>query len=326
MKSHSVVKLAVAALVALGGCAAPSLPTPAPLGAVADRGPSWISREASSSNELLYISDEANFDVYIYSFPALKLVGKLTGFNQPEGECTDRKGDLWIANTGNERILEFAPGKKQPIQSFLDPTGYPGSCAIDASSGDLAVTNTFGFSGAGGILIYRHARGVPVVYSNPHQYYYYFDGYDARGNLYVDGMTSGYGYALSELPNGKHSMTNVTVSGATLHLPGTVQFDGSTLVLGDQECNGGKSSCLYEASASGSNATITGSTALGGSCDVAQAVVQNGDVAAGNYAYCSHSKSSTAIWAYPAGGKATASVTGVHIPLGAAIGQASAAP
>lgn len=285
-----------------------------------DRGASWFSAKAASSGPLLYVTDFYNFDVYIYSVPSLKRVGKLTGFFEPEGECGDAHGNVWIAVTGDELIEEFKPGGETPIATLDDPLGYPVSCAVDAATGNLAVANIFGNSGSGGILIYAHARGTPAFYANPSQYYYYFDGYDAQGNLYASGMTSKNVYALSALHAGKKTMASVSIRGGELYFPGTVLWSGSALVLGDQECDGGTSSCLYEASVSGTIVSITKRISLAGSCDVAQVALQSKELFGGDYQYCTRVKSSSINrWAYPAGGKPIGSVTGVYDPIGAAI-------
>jgi hypothetical protein len=285
-----------------------------------DRGVSWLAAKAASSGPLLYVTDLYNFDVDVYSVPSLKQVGKLTGFFEPEGECSDAHGDVWITVTGDEQIEEFKAGGKTPIATLDDPLGYPVGCAVDAATGNLAVANIFGNSGSGGILIYAHARGTPAYYANPNQSYYYFDGYDAHGDLYASGMTSKNVYALSVLPVGKKTMASLSIRGGKLYFPGTVLLSGSTLVLGDQECDGGTSSCLYEASVSGTIASLTKKIPLTGSCDVAQVALQSKALFGGDYEYCTHVKSSSIDrWAYPAGGKPLQSVTGVYDPIGAAI-------
>jgi hypothetical protein len=49
-------------------------------------------------NELLYVSDYSSpyrsNDVLVYSYPQGKLVGKLTGFTEPAGECVDSAGNV----------------------------------------------------------------------------------------------------------------------------------------------------------------------------------------------------------------------------------------
>jgi len=285
-----------------------------------DRGASWLSPKAANSGPLLYITDFYNFDVYVYSVPSLKRVGKLTGFFEPEGECSDAQGNVWIAVTGDDLMEEFKPGDKTPIATLDDPLGYPVSCAVDTATGNLAVANIFGYSGAGGILVYTHARGTPAFYANPNQFYYYFDGYDAHGNLYASGMTSKNAYALSVLRLGKKTMASLSVRDGKLYFPGTVLWNGSTLVLGDQQCGGGTSSCLYEASVSATTVSVTKKIPLAGSCDVAQVALQSKELFGGDYEYCTRVKSSRINrWAFPAGGKPLQSITGIYDPVGAAI-------
>jgi hypothetical protein len=278
-----------------------------------------MSADASKAKQLLYISDGQTYDVYIYAFPALKLTGKLTGFSLPQGECSDTNGDVWITNTQTEQILEFKPGETHPARAITDPSGYPVGCAIDAATGNLAVTNIFGFGGPGNVLIYRNARGTPAFYANRSQYYYYFAAYDSTGDLYASGKSSKGSYWLSVLHRGKSSMSTVVVSGGTIHVPGAVVWAKPFLILGDQDCEGRHSSCFYETSVSGTTAKVTGTTRLNGSCDVAQALVEGGRLVGGDDQRCGHGKSSVDVWPYPRGGNPTNSATGVAVPVGAAI-------
>ncbi|HEY4433559.1 MAG TPA: hypothetical protein VGM99_04070 [Candidatus Cybelea sp.] len=281
-----------------------------------DRGSSWEDA-AASSGPLLYLSDFRNYDVYIYTVPALKMVGKITGFFEPQGECSDNNGNVWITNTGAQQILEFRPGSNRPVAMLDDSTGYPVGCAVDLRNGDLAVTNLFDLYGPGGVLVFKNARGTPRPYLNLNQFYYYFAGYDAHGNLYTDGLTKDNAFTLSLLPSGASKMSTITVRGATLHFPGTIVRSGSSLVIGDQECGGKKTSCLYEAAISGRTAAVMKTIDLRGSCDVAQTALANGRLFGGNY--CPQGTSGADRWAFPAGGKPQASVPGAHDPIGAAI-------
>jgi hypothetical protein len=287
--------------------------------AVPDRAAPWMAPEAAQST-LLYVSDSGKWIVEVYSFPALKHLGTLTGFDAPQGECSDSRGNLWLANTKSNEMLEFAHGGKSPIKRLVDPTGPPVGCAVDPTTGNLAVTNIFDFSGAGEVLIYRKAGGTPSPYSNPKQQTYYFAGYDGKGNLYVSGQTATGAYILSVLPRGKATMSSVGVRGGALYFPGTVTWSGSSLVLGDQECTRHQQSCLYETTVSGGIATIKGVTHLTGACDVAQAQVQKNLLVGGDYQHCAHhATSSVDLWPFPKGGAATKKVTGVQVPVGTAI-------
>jgi hypothetical protein len=309
--------------------AGPSAPLAAAIdratGSVIDRAASWLAPGAKTANELLYVSDLGTFDVNVYSFPSLSMVGKLTGFNEPQGECAGSGGDFWVTSTGNEQIWEFAHGGTSAIAKLSDPVGYPVGCAIDPTNGNLAVTNLYDFSGSGGVLIYEHGGGTPRSHSNSSQYYYYFDGYDPHGNLYVSGMTLKKQYQLFVLPHDSDSMSQVTIKGATLYLAGTVAWAASHLVLGDQRCKNRASSCLYELTVSGKTASVTGTTPLNEACDVAQVWIGSDQIAGGDYEYCRKRASSADLWPYPAGGNPSARVKGLREPVGAVVSIGSSA-
>lgn len=312
----STALLAVALLAACNSSAL--APTSSAL-ADADKTPSWVSPVAASASRLLYISDLGKFDVYIYAFPSLVVVGKLTGFNDPQGECSDAAGNVWIANAGSAQMLEYAHGSITTIGSLSDPVGAPVGCAIDPATGNLAVMNVYDFSSAGSVLVYAKARGTPRIYSNSQARSYYFGAY-RNGSLYVSGASGKGAYVLSLLAKGASSMSSIAVKGGTLYFPGTVAWRSSKLVLGDQRCQNTATSCLYDLTLSGKTATIERTIKLGGSCDVAQAWVGATRVAGGNNAeYCSNGKSRVELWPYPAGGKPTASVASPRAPVGATI-------
>ena len=288
-----------------------------------DRGVSWMSPGAAKS-ALLYVSDLGTFDVDVYVLPSRKRSGKLTGFDEPQGECTDPKGNVWVTNTGAFQVVKYAHAGTKPIAILNDPLGYPVGCAIDPASGNLAVANLKGLSGAGVVLVYERARGTPAAFANPKQYSYYFAAYDAKGDLYVSGATGPKlnSYMLSVLPHHSTSMSTVAISGGKLYFPGTVAWVGSTLVLGDQKCRNHATSCFYELKVSGKKAKIAHTTPLTDACDVAQAWVGKKHIAGGDYRYCG-GPSSADIWPYPSGGAPSAKVTGLQIPFGTALSPSS---
>ncbi len=332
MVGWSARAFALAAIVALPACnggslvripSQPAQRTDLTVAAIAPehhgRLPSWIAANARKA-KLLYVSDAGRFTVDVYTVPELKLAGKISGIDRPQGECSDGDGNVWITSTQGLEILEFAHGGKTPIKVLGDPAGYPAGCAIDPVTKDLAVTNMRGFSGAGSVLIYRHAAGVPAIYQNPAQYYYFLAAYDSHGTLYASGQTAAAAYSLSALYPGRHALASLAIKGATLYFPGTVEWLGSTLILGDQLCGNKKGSCLYRASVTGKTVNVAGVTYLNGACDVAQAIIGKREVIGGNVAQCGRGgKSGVDLWRFPAGGDPTKRVTGLDAPVGAAL-------
>jgi hypothetical protein len=168
----------------LVGCSAKGLqPSLAPMSAPqADHRRSWIAPGAKKSN-LLYVSDDGTNDVDIYSYPKGTLQGTLTGFSFPEGECTDKKGDVFVTNDDAENVLEYAHGGTTPIATLSDTGYYPVGCSVDKITGDLAVTNTYNTSfTSGSVAIYQHASGSPTYYTGAVLIYPHLCGYDPQGN------------------------------------------------------------------------------------------------------------------------------------------------
>lgn len=303
------MRAAFGLVLILTACAAP----PAP----ASYTPSGLAAPATSGARFLYVSDVENSVVDVYSVPALKLVDRLKDFFEPQGECTNAAGDVWIADTGYQTILEYAPGAKKPMATLDDYFGYPAGCAVNPINGDLAVTNEYANSGPSDVLVYANASGTPQAFRDNAQQIQYFAAYDDNGNLYVSGATIKGAYLLARLSAGAKALSSMKVSGATIHEPGTVLWNAGNLLLGDQACKGGSTSCLYVATVSGNTATVTSTIALGRSCDVVQIAIYNGALYGGN-GKCSHHRSTVDAWSYP-GGERDSAVAGSRAPIGAAV-------
>lgn len=150
-------------LAFLGGCGGVPQTTANmahPVTAQAD-GRSWTLPDAKGG-DLLYVSSPTSNVVYVYKYPGGALVSTLTGFDNPQGLCSDAKGDVWITNAdpnGNTDLIEYAHGGTSPIAT-LDDSGFePGGCAVDPITGDLAVGNAID-----DVAVWRNARGKPKYY------------------------------------------------------------------------------------------------------------------------------------------------------------------
>ena len=236
-----------------------------------DRGASWMSADAKGKSELLYVSDGATNDVYVYDYPKGTEVGKLTGFNYPDGQCVDAQGDVYITNFDAGTVLEYAHGGTIPIKT-LETNGYPIGCSV-SSAGDLAVANFSTQSGPGNVLVFKDASGTPTAYSDPSECYYVWPpGYDAKGNLFAEGEYSSIDVCW--VPVGGKSMSAIGF-GAQIYFPGSVMWGGKYLIFADQDANQNYETGLYAATLSGSYINVIGSVTLTDACtndyaDVAQ--------------------------------------------------------
>jgi hypothetical protein len=274
---------------------------------------SWILPEAAK-DDLLYLSDVATNNVEVFSYPQGRLVGTLTGFGAPRSECADRQGDVWIADTIGFDLIEYPHGGDKPIAALSTP-GAPRGCSVDPKTGDLAVTG-----GIGGVIlaVYRHrAHG---GWNDPKKYADFsiqragFCGYDAHGNLFLDGVDKARGgnFRFAELPRHREKLVDIAVT-ASIAAPGQVQWDGQNVAVGD---SGVSPSVIYQFSVTGSSATQIGSTSLGGTQSVRQFWIAAPRVIGPDF------DANVGVWKYPAGGTAIKRITKVR-GYGAAVSLAA---
>jgi hypothetical protein len=269
----------------------------------ADRGKSWMQPEALG-DDLLYVTSFLNDTVYVYSYPTGALVGTLTGFNWPLGECVDGKGDVFIVNQQSSNIIEYAHGGTTPIQTLSDTSYSPDGCSVDPLSGNLAVANAQGPGSRlfGNVAIFQNAAGNPTYYSDPNIYWYYFCGYDNNGNLFVDGNNESSPIPFAELPKGSSTFTDVALSKDIAHA-GAIQWDGKHLAVG---YGGIDHNEIYQVSISGSSGTVVGTTELNiprkaAITNGAQFWVQ-GNVVIVPLEVKGDRHNRVGLWSYPAGG------------------------
>ncbi len=313
----AIIGTLVVALLA-AGCAGPATTgTPTSTqSALRDkaRGASWMAPRAKQQ-PLIYVSSVLTNDVYAYSYATHQLMGTLTGFTTPYGLCADSSGDIWVANDGASQMLEYTHGGSSPIGTLSDTGEYPEGCAVDPTTGNLAVTNFSSKSGGGNVAIYVGARGTPQTYTDPSIANYRFCGYDAKGNLFVDGANSSSAFVLAELPKGGSTFTNIPIK-QTIEWPGGVQWDGKHVAVGDTDAV-----TVYQIDPK--NGSVAGSTKLSGANYVNEFWI-NGSVATRRAAKKarvvapSQDGGSLALYKYPAGGAALWSIS-VQEPFGVTV-------
>ena len=293
---RSLVALRVFAAVALlAGCGGPQLgssqiPPNAPQArtnpAILDRaaeprfaaGSPWTALNLKKK-DLLYVSNFYSSGILIFTYPGGKPVGMLDGGGAVA--CASAiTGDWWTS--GNDEMLEYAHGGRTPIRTL---SGASGPCAVDPTTGNLAVTNV----GTDDVVVFTQGSGSGTTISDGLTKTY-FDGYDNKGDLFVDGF-QGSATALAELPKGGSAFVPITLS-HPLSFPGGIQWYVKYLAVGDQAAG-----AIYHFAIHGTNAKEIGVTKLDGSSDIDAFYIQKPYVVgadAGN--------NDVALWRYPAGG------------------------
>jgi hypothetical protein len=261
-----------------------------------------------------YVFNYYDTDAGIFDYP--KSVAQIGTINGAGGQgCTNvlygyGKKIIWNPGRTNDQIDEYKVPNKLLKTLSLNYT-FTSSCAMN-TSGDLAVgillSNSYG--PAGQVVIFKNAAGSGTVYNTPLDREY-FDGYDPSGNLFADGLTTGSGFELVELPKGSSKFETIATSNA-VKFPGSVQWDGTYLTVFDQDANK-----MYQYTVSGTQATLKGTVSFSGSSDCAQTWIAKGVVYCGDYG-----NDSGEVFNYPAGGSPIAVFTGnFDGPLGTVAAQ-----
>jgi hypothetical protein len=283
--------------------------------AVAQRhGQSWMQPQASGQ-DLIYVADVGTFyhqGVDVYSYPQ----GKEVGFLQPDGDaysglCADSVGSVWVltwATNGQAFYTKYGHGGTQPITTII-ASGVPSSCAVDPSTGNLAIANFEDFDigrSRGDIAIYQAGQGKPVDYYDDSITQYDFCTYDGKGNLYADGNAN----LLNELA--RNSGTLLHVYFKKNFTPGSLEWNGGSLAV--TVVGGAKGPIRVDrVTVKGSGAQITGTTSLQTYHDQGE-YLELGDsiqkkVIAGPGPGSAGPEGTLYFWPYPAGGKATKQIT-----------------
>jgi hypothetical protein len=244
-----------------------------------DHGQSWISKKTSDGEKTFFVSDWTTNDVFVYKYPQATLVAKLTGFDEPYGQCADAYGNIWIANFEGSSIVEYAHAPTTPIAT-LSTNGTAIGCAV-SPSGNLAVANFSTQSGAGDIQVFANESGTPTDYTNSACYNLWPPGYDKKGNLYVEASTTS-GSLVCELAATGTKLVPVKFNQQIVS-PGSTMWDGEYITLTDQDYGSLQSTALYRATESKSgNLKLASTTTLTDTCDSSDADVPQPFIANGH--------------------------------------------
>ncbi|HEY3674611.1 MAG TPA: hypothetical protein VGK84_01335 [Candidatus Tumulicola sp.] len=223
------VLLAFCVPVLLTGCnayqSASTLPTSNMSGALPNapsQQRSWMLANAKT-DKLLYASDEAGSEVYVFSYATHRRVGLLAGFSYPSGECVDARGNVWITEQDPGQIVEFAHGGTSPIATLSVPGFFATACSIDPTTGNLAVLNR------SGVDVYQNATGTPKQYAGTQNAIFNYCAYDESGNLFVSGQVAS-SFFLAELKKHAGSLTAIKVQSDAPSL-NSIQWYGKYLTV-----------------------------------------------------------------------------------------------
>lgn len=293
---------AMAAVASLVGCNPSQLPLSAP-GAVPPASKAVPARQA-----LLYVAHNAGYKTHektgltILTYPQGIVTASIPVKGYIGGLCTDNEGNVWMPYNFNYRayVAEFRHGGTKPIlQLRLPKDSFAYGCAIDPTSGDLAVmSDTSTYSGS--VTIWKAAqKGSRTLYRTP--FVPEYGAYDDAGNLYIDGFPGGSDFWLEfgELPKGSPKVVRVALDRVG-DAVGGVQWDGKYVVIAtDVVADYGRR--IFDVVVSGSNGHVAAAWHMN---DMSQTspIYVDGSAVIGVTSYTG-SRQHVATWLYPGGGQ-----------------------
>lgn len=252
-----------------------------------DHRKSWMSPEAKNG-KLLYISDVGTNDVNVYSYPAGELVGQLSGFNEPQGECVDDTNNVYITNTLDSNIVEYAHGGTQPIATLNDPGQYPVDCVYD--QGAIALANITSTTNAPGSVSFYFNGAIQGTWVDPNLSRIYHIGHVGKSRgvpFFIDGLSATTGkFEYAKLSDGR--FTEVALK-ANIVSPGAIEWWGENkfMAVGDE------TGSIYKTK----GPTVFATTTLAGVCQVGQYTITKSKLLVPDPC-----KGDVAIYVFPAAG------------------------
>lgn len=251
-----------------------------------------LSNHSTQSDNLVYVVGPNK--TYVISYTDGTLLQTLPKIAL--GICSDSAGNVFLPT--EDHIYEYAHGNASAVAKLNDPGYDPEGCAVDPSSGDLAVANFKAKAGSnrrGNVAIYAGATGLPRFIRAPKIEFYLSCTYDNDGNLIVAGYTNSNEFVFGKLPAGSSDFKIYTLA-KPLYDVGMIQWDGQYVALAAR-----RAKVIDRISLTGSEAVVVGSTTLYMPRHVANPTfwIQGQSILTVTGA----SKHKVGIWPYPRGGK-----------------------
>lgn len=259
--------------------------------------------------------------MYTYPKGALQATFNTPNDTTSSGVCAGASGDAFVTAYGypghnlNGYVFEYQHGDTTPSVSLSEGPYEPMTCAVDATTGNLAVANLYynqSDEPSGNVAIFAGAQGQPSFFTDSALLSYESVTYDGQSNLYLLGSHGGaQTYQFAELPGGSDNFTNITVPG----LPNgskeslRIQWDGQYVAfLGGRIYGKHYDPKIYRVAVSGSGGTVVGRVSFRGLghngapgfwIQGDQVVLQDGVL---------HGQGMLGTFDYPAGGKPTKTI------------------
>lgn len=293
------VSVAVAMLAGCGGASTVSVPsamTPT------------VARHATSSyGDLLYVS--TNKKIVMVSYPSGTVVGTISWYtsNPTYSICSDpNTGNVFIPE-GN-LIYEYAHGATTPTATLNVPSddSEARGCAIDPTTGNLALVATIGSAESAGFLVYAGAQGTPTTYTNKQKVGdLIYAAYDWSGDLFsMEACHCQALIKLAEMKAGKTQLNFLKLENCLGCSYSKMQWDGQYLAFPDFG-NGGHERLMGQLQLTRTKANLVNTISLNDMDDNGAFWIYDGNILTVLQNLKLHHSEGIGVWPYPAGGNPT---------------------
>jgi hypothetical protein len=168
----------------------------------------------------LYVTDQTSNAVDIIDDRNYRDVGSITtGISTPGGVFLDKRGNVYVANSGGGTVTEYPPGQTSPSVTYSAGMVYPAKVTVD-SHGDVFETDVDG-------NVREYFQGINTVIAQCQPFPNQLDGVavDSSGDVFVAYYTGSVGNIV-EYAGGLHGC-NATTLGISLSYPAGIALDNN---------------------------------------------------------------------------------------------------
>jgi sugar lactone lactonase YvrE len=203
----------------------------------------------------VYVS--VNIDAQVAIFEQRRAhyeVGAIFNLLFPSSVELDAERNIYVADQLEDTIYVFKPKALEPTTSLYD-NGEPIDVKVD-SRGQVAASVFLSYSQPGTVEVFQPGARSPFeTLSDPAIEQPYFVAFDAKGDLYVDGLSSSGTAVVGVYPKGSQTLTVLPV---TIVFPGGLAIDHSgNLLVCDQGYGIGSTLYVYPPNAKSPSASFS---------------------------------------------------------------------
>ena len=218
------------ASVILGGCGGAQTVT-----STLPQGAQQAHKASGTYGDLIYVTTTKA--VVMLTYPDGKVVGTIPwqGTSLDSSICSDpNTGNVFIpegSGSSDSKIYEYAHGATTPMTTLSLPPGdsEPNGCAVDPTTGNLALIVWTPPTNQNAFLVYPGGAGTPVTYVDKKSSGLFYAAYDDSGDLFS--FSGRFGLSIGEVRRGSSKFNYLRLANCEGCSWSKLVWDGTYLTL-----------------------------------------------------------------------------------------------